>query len=842
MPATLTDDIERISGAQHDWATVTVAWAGADVVYVGSGKRVGIEQPVVVAGVWSLTVPLASEVLPAGVVLAVTSHVAGLTVVEHVALPPTAGTWTVAALLTDPPGAVASSALAAAVATLVPLTSPNLLRPADIGYDVILLAGQSNMRGSEVAFDAVRYDVVNPRVWTWPAYGQEVGLLKVATEPLSHPGAGTVGVGPGFSFAHWYAGAVPSNRRVLLVPAAVASTALAAVGAPWNVTTAAPASLYLDAKAAAKAALAAAGANARVTAILWCQGEADAGAGYQAALDALVAGFRADFPAAAFVVLQMAPDFIAANPSTAGVVNAVHIDTPRRLLNSGFADGSTVFGPSVDGTHYTGRNQRENGRRLVAAYFRAVSNVLGVGPVAPATVTLTQSGTSILVAWAQSTGRVTDYLVEWRLAGGTWATLARTVPDLNAAATITGTTNGSTYEVRVSTLNERGASAPTVASIATVTVPLQVTGVAAGTTTPTTVPLTWATTAGAVSWLVEYKRTADAVWLTSATVTVAAATVSLLDSSTAYDFRVSATNAAGTGPVSATLSATTALRTPILDVMAVSAARAYGTRRLWAAHAGSCLRVRRSSDSTEQDIGFTASGDLDTAALLTFCGAGDGFVAKLYDQSGNLRDLTQATAANQAKLVTAGVVNVLGGRPVMAFDGANDIYTDTFPGMWAAGAASVLSVLRINAPLVATARVVAESRSATTNGNYSPIAENGTLGTLRNFVADDALVAWFAAQSAGPALNDRLHAVGVVDTGTLWSGFVDGAAAPAAVTYSRTGRTITLDRFSVGGNRRTADESWAAMSLGELIVFYSALTTVQRQTGEADQKPYYGTP
>ena len=41
---------------------------------------------------------------------------------------------------------------------------------------------------------------------------------------------------------------------------------------------------------------------------------------------------------------------------------------------------------------------------------------------------------------------------------------------------------------------------------------------------------------------------------------------------------------------------------------------------------GSKVRVRRSSDNSETDIGFTENGNLDTAALLTFVVAGNGFV------------------------------------------------------------------------------------------------------------------------------------------------------------------------------------------------------------------------
>lgn len=93
---------------------------------------------------------------------------------------------------------------------------------------------------------------------------------------------------------------------------------------------------------------------------------------------------------------------------------------------------------------------------------------------------------------------------------------------------------------------------------------------------------------------------------------------------------------------------------PILDQIATASIGAYSTRRLRSAYAGSALRVRRSSDSAEQDIGFVGNA-LDTASMLTFCGAGDGFVVTWYDQSGNARNITQATTALQPRIVNAGV-------------------------------------------------------------------------------------------------------------------------------------------------------------------------------------------
>lgn len=72
------------------------------------------------------------------------------------------------------------------------------------------------------------------------------------------------------------------------------------------------------------------------------------------------------------------------------------------------------------------------------------------------------------------------------------------------------------------------------------------------------------------------------------------------------------------------------------------------------------VRVRRSSDNTEQD--FTAPQITD-GTLTTFTGAGDGFVATWYDQTANANNATQATQANQPQIVSSGSLLTFGSNP-----------------------------------------------------------------------------------------------------------------------------------------------------------------------------------
>lgn len=94
-----------------------------------------------------------------------------------------------------------------------------------------------------------------------------------------------------------------------------------------------------------------------------------------------------------------------------------------------------------------------------------------------------------------------------------------------------------------------------------------------------------------------------------------------------------------------------------------NASVAYSFRLLRRAYAGQVIRVRRSSDNTEQDIGFNNVGTLDTTQLLSFCGGGNGFVTRFYDQSGQGNNGLQTTAINQPIIVSAGALITRNGKP-----------------------------------------------------------------------------------------------------------------------------------------------------------------------------------
>ena len=109
----------------------------------------------------------------------------------------------------------------------------------------------------------------------------------------------------------------------------------------------------------------------------------------------------------------------------------------------------------------------------------------------------------------------------------------------------------------------------------------------------------------------------------------------------------------------------------ILDTYS-GAAGAYSVRLLRQAYSGAAMRVRRSSDNAETDIGFLDNGDLNTSALTAFCGAGNGFVTTWYDQTTNGKNAVQASTTAQPQIVSSGSLITEGGKVALQFDGTND--------------------------------------------------------------------------------------------------------------------------------------------------------------------------
>ncbi len=102
---------------------------------------------------------------------------------------------------------------------------------------------------------------------------------------------------------------------------------------------------------------------------------------------------------------------------------------------------------------------------------------------------------------------------------------------------------------------------------------------------------------------------------------------------------------------------------------------AFSLRRLRSSYSGAAIRVQRSSDSTQQDIGFVEN-ELDTASLATFVGAGTGEVVTWYDQSGNGYNVIKVGTIGGPRIRITGTNQTLNGKIALNFNGSQTIWSN----------------------------------------------------------------------------------------------------------------------------------------------------------------------
>lgn len=127
-----------------------------------------------------------------------------------------------------------------------------------------------------------------------------------------------------------------------------------------------------------------------------------------------------------------------------------------------------------------------------------------------------------------------------------------------------------------------------------------------------------------------------------------------------YTCTAYASNLAGTGSVSFSI---TVSDTYLVESFAID--YAFALRKL-SVDATYAIQVRNGSGAL-MDIGFNSLGNLDTNLLLEHCGAGNGYVAKWYNQGLNKEPLymEQTSVGYQPMIVTSGSVSNKNGHPTI---------------------------------------------------------------------------------------------------------------------------------------------------------------------------------
>lgn len=248
-------------------------------------------------------------------------------------------------------------------------------------------------------------------------------------------------------------------------------------------------------------------------------------------------------------------------------------------------------------------------------------------------------------------------------------------------------------------------------------------------------------------------------------------------------------------------------------------ATAFSVRRLLTAYEGAALRLRRSSNDDEDDFGFDANGDLDTAAIATFIGAGSGFVKTWYDQSGNARNATQATDASQP----AYVASLIGSKPGIAKTAAaHRLATASWTALSQPN--SIMHVGQVP--------VLSEANSQIF---FDGIGSSNRHQTWHQFASGDWAIYSGTTQTDGAADTDAHIFVSIFsNSASIGKLYIDGGSAVVSATtgaHTLTGLRL-FDDNSGGGI--------ATVRMPELVLIDGEIPDADANTIGASQDDYYG--
>jgi hypothetical protein len=320
------------------------------------------------------------------------------------------------------------------------------------GYDVFLIAGQSNAQGWGTGIDTT-VDFSDPRILQYPGSGTNQRTLRLATEPLVHRATEANKIGFGLDFARNYVRV--TNRNVILVPCASPGTGFQ--DNRWN-----PGNDLFNYAVENTLLVLALDSKNKLKGILWHQGEQDVGTAdslYQTRLDAMINAFRSQLnqPTVPFICAGMVPGWVAGDAGRQAI-QAVIAATPTRISNTAYVDPTGLAGISGDIIHFSNISQRLLGDRYFAAYItRFYATAV---PERIYNLTSNILSNRIILSW-QSSGTT------WRVTANN-QTLTVTSPNiqLNNLSPLTA------YPIRIIAINSLGESLPFDITLTTIAAPV----------------------------------------------------------------------------------------------------------------------------------------------------------------------------------------------------------------------------------------------------------------------------------------------------------------------------------------------------------------------------------
>lgn len=278
---------------------------------------------------------------------------------------------------------------------------------------------------------------------------------------------------------------------------------------------------------------------------------------------------------------------------------------------------------------------------------------------------------------------------------------------------------------------------------------------------------------------------------------------------------------------------------------------AYSVRKLRRAYTGFAMRVRRSSDNAIGDVRFDANGAVSATSNIVITASGTGsltvgssltfstfysatnvFVTTWYDQSGNLRDVSQATTSQQPRIVNAGSLEVSNSKASVKFT------TTSATVLQATIAASTMFTSGYigSASLVLEASTGSTSAFGYSDGGSSRWQAHMNESTNLYFDVGNGYNRLSYANSANAGVLRNYVLIAGASLMQVW---VSGTnVASSAPTMS----AATTSIFNIGGIPLFPGAWYHNDHISEVVIFPKVLSASELGILQADQKRFYATP
>jgi len=282
----------------------------------------------------------------------------------------------------------------------------------------------------------------------------------------------------------------------------------------------------------------------------------------------------------------------------------------------------------------------------------------------------------------------------------------------------------------------------------------------------------------------------------------------------------------------------TLLYSTVFDLLSVVPLLGHSIRLLSSTYTGKCMNVRRSSDNAAMDIGFV-NGLIDVSTLQSFCGAGNGFVTKWYNQ-GSLNasgDVLQSTAVKQPQIYLNGSIETWNNIPSVYFSGAQYLCTagniqivNATTGAWFANGIFNVTGNTNFYPLISA------------QDNYSSSTRGPIDFQYLRYSNKPQIQSWNTSNqafNAGSSINANLG------TGTFAGSSGSNitniyANGTLSATVILTGTPVEMPQiYSIGADAQGTSESYHNGTISELMAGGYVISSSDRSICELNQASFY---